>query len=337
MCTSGSITTPLRHHSRPSIIIRHTTRTITHHTRRRVFTTVCRITIIRDIPDTRPVGGRFCCSELLLVSRFNLESGKGLNLNPETKSSSELFFFCFWIYYYRTMYQTIRNSIIVGIIFLGAVGYGAYRFGQGSVAPSDAGDVGKVPSATDSMADGTVPIVKVPLGGASDAKSLPTESVKKNKHMITIETNFGTISFETFDADAPKTVENFVTLAQKGFYDDVVFHRIIKGFMIQGGDPQGTGTGGPGYKFEDELNPRTPSYQAGYQKGVVAMANAGPNTNGSQFFIMLADTPLPHNYTIFGRVVSGQDVVDKIGFVKTGANDRPISPVVMKKVSVVAE
>ncbi|MDD5547698.1 MAG: peptidylprolyl isomerase [Candidatus Pacebacteria bacterium] len=157
---------------------------------------------------------------------------------------------------------------------------------------------------------------------------------KKIKHMVTIKTNLGDIQFQTYDADAPKTVNNFVTLAQKGFYDNLIFHRVIKGFMIQGGDPSGNGTGGPGYKFEDELNPQTDSYKAGYKKGVVAMANAGPNTNGSQFFIMLEDYPLPNAYTIFGKVIKGQDIVDKIGSVKTDASDRPVSPVIMKSVIV---
>ncbi|MBI4156074.1 MAG: peptidylprolyl isomerase [Candidatus Zambryskibacteria bacterium] len=153
-------------------------------------------------------------------------------------------------------------------------------------------------------------------------------------HMVTIETNYGKIVFETYDNDAPKTVENFVTLAGKKFYDGLTFHRVIKGFMIQGGDPKGDGTGGPGYQFADELDPNTASYKAGYKKGVVAMANAGPNTNGSQFFIMTADYPLPNNYTIFGKIISGQDVVDKIGSVRTGANDKPTSPVVIKTVIV---
>ncbi len=154
------------------------------------------------------------------------------------------------------------------------------------------------------------------------------------KNLITIKTNFGDIQIETYDADAPKTVANFIALANKGFYNGVIFHRVIKGFMIQGGDPTGTGTGGPGYQFEDELNPQTESYKAGYLKGVVAMANAGPNTNGSQFFIMLENYPLPNNYTIFGKVVKGQDIVDKIGNVKTGLSDKPLSPVIMEKVSV---
>ncbi len=153
-------------------------------------------------------------------------------------------------------------------------------------------------------------------------------------HLVTLDTNFGKIKFETYDEDAPKTAKNFITLAQKGFYNNLTFHRVINGFMIQGGDPVGNGTGGPGYSFEDELNPATASYQQGYKKGVVAMANAGPNTNGSQFFIMLQDTPLPHNYTIFGKVISGQDVVDAIGKTPTGPGDRPIQPVTIKSAEV---
>jgi cyclophilin family peptidyl-prolyl cis-trans isomerase len=156
-----------------------------------------------------------------------------------------------------------------------------------------------------------------------------------DRHEITITTNKGDIVLRTYDADAPKTVENFITLASKGFYDGVIFHRVIKGFMIQGGDPTGTGTGGPGYKFADELNPGTESAKRGYVKGTVAMANAGPNTNGSQFFIMHEDYPLPHNYTIFGHVVQGQEVVDAIASVATDAGDRPLAPVTMTAISVV--
>jgi len=157
-------------------------------------------------------------------------------------------------------------------------------------------------------------------------------------HTISIETSKGTIVFETYNNDAPKTVENFVTLAQKDFYNGVIFHRVISGFMIQGGDPTGTGMGGPGYKFADELNPATDSYKKGYVRGTVAMANSGPNTNGSQFFIMHKDTALPNAYTIFGHVVSGMDVVDAIAAVhaavQVNENDRPIQDVVMKKVTV---
>lgn len=159
-------------------------------------------------------------------------------------------------------------------------------------------------------------------------------TIKNMSHIVTIKTNMGDISFTTYDADAPNTVKNFITLADKGFYNGVIFHRVIPGFMIQGGDPTGTGTGGPGYTFADELNPNTDSYKAGYQKGVVAMANAGPNTNGSQFFIMVADYQLPNNYTIFGKVVSGQDVADAISKVQTNSSDKPLSSVTMEKVTV---
>ena len=160
-----------------------------------------------------------------------------------------------------------------------------------------------------------------------------TSSMKNFSHKVTIETSKGTIVFETYDADAPNTVKNFLTLTDKGFYNGLIFHRVIAGFMIQGGDPTGTGMGGPGYKFADELNSSTPSYQAGYVRGTVAMANAGPNTNGSQFFIMQADQALPHNYTIFGKVVSGMNVVDAIAKTQTDQNDRPVTPITMTKVT----
>ncbi len=164
--------------------------------------------------------------------------------------------------------------------------------------------------------------------------NLINSTIKNMQHTIKIKTSMGDISFVTYDGDAPNTVKNFITLAEKGFYDGVIFHRVIPGFMVQGGDPTGTGTGGPGYKFADELNPQTDSYKEGYKKGVVAMANAGPNTNGSQFFIMVADYPLPNNYTIFGKVVSGQDVADAISNVKTNASDKPVTAVTMEKVTV---
>ena len=173
------------------------------------------------------------------------------------------------------------------------------------------------------------------LTPTAPAESAATTNNNVNfMHTVTIETNFGPIVFETYDADAPKTVANFITLADKGFYNGLIFHRVIQGFMIQGGDPTGTGMGGPGYKFADELNPNTPSFEAGYVRGTVAMANAGPNTNGSQFFIMQKDTPLPHNYTIFGKVVSGMDTVDAIAATPVDGNDRPLSPVTMEKVTV---
>lgn len=160
--------------------------------------------------------------------------------------------------------------------------------------------------------------------------------------MVTLKTNMGDITLKLHSADAPKTVENFVTLSRSGFYNGVKFHRVIKGFMIQGGDPLSKddtqaarwGTGGPGYQFADEINPTSALYQKGYKRGVLAMANAGPNTNGSQFFIMHADYPLPPAYTIFGEVVSGIEVVDKIANSPTGAGDRPVTPMVINSVVV---
>ena len=152
-----------------------------------------------------------------------------------------------------------------------------------------------------------------------------------------IETNKGTIKFELLETDAPKTTENFRLLAEKGYYNDVIFHRVIKGFMVQGGDPLGEGYGGEsawGGKFDDEINRASPLYQGVYDKGSVAMANSGPNTNGSQFFIMHVDYQLPPSYTKFGRVTEGQDVVDKIANVQTGQGDKPKEQVVMEKVTI---
>lgn len=162
-------------------------------------------------------------------------------------------------------------------------------------------------------------------------------TINENNHMdylITIKTNKGNIQFKTYAQEAPKTVENFITLADKGFYDGVIFHRVISGFMIQGGDPTGTGRGGPGYVFNDEINPSSKIYQDGYLKGIVAMANAGPNTQGSQFFIMVADYPLPPAYTIFGKVTVGQEVAEAISLVKRDANDKPLEDVVIESVSI---
>src|ERR1700755_2941953 len=142
-----------------------------------------------------------------------------------------------------------------------------------------------------------------------------------------IETNKGTIKVELLEDVAPKTTENFITLAERGYYDGIIFHRVINGFMIQGGCPTGTGRGGEsawGGRFNDEIDPKSEVYQIGYKAGTMAMANAGPNTNGSQFFIMHVDYPLPPSYTIFGRVTEGQDVVDAIATTKTAPGDRPV-------------
>jgi cyclophilin family peptidyl-prolyl cis-trans isomerase len=144
----------------------------------------------------------------------------------------------------------------------------------------------------------------------------------------TIHTNHGAIELELFDDDAPKTVENFTKLSRDGFYDGVIFHRVIPDFMIQGGDPTGTGSGGPGYQFEDEFNDHS------IVRGTLAMANAGPNTNGSQFFIVTAEaTPgLDGKHTAFGRVTNGMDVVDSISATATDGSDRPLDEVRIERV-----
>lgn len=156
---------------------------------------------------------------------------------------------------------------------------------------------------------------------------------KAQQLSATLHTEKGDIVIELYADKTPKTVENFVKLAKKDFYNGTVFHRAIKGFMIQGGDPKGDGTGGPGYTFDDE------PFDGEYTRGTVAMANAGPNTNGSQFFIMHADYQLPKNYVIFGKVIKGMDVIDQIAsapttFSASGENSKPVSPVKVKTVGI---
>ena len=162
----------------------------------------------------------------------------------------------------------------------------------------------------------------------------PTMQLDEDKsYTAVIKTNLGDMTVEFFTDDAPITVNNFISLSKDGYYDNVIFHRVISGFMIQGGDPSGTGHGDygkfPGYEFEDELNNQRP-----YEKGILAMANRGPNTNGSQFFIMHVDYPLPYSYTIFGQVVDGFDVIDKIASVDTDSADKPTTDVVISTVEV---
>ena len=164
--------------------------------------------------------------------------------------------------------------------------------------------------------------------------SMPEMNIDiSKKYSAVIKTSMGDMSIDFFTEDAPLTVNNFINLSRDGYYDNVIFHRVISGFMIQGGDPSGTGHGEmgkfPGYKFEDELN-----NQRSYDKGILAMANAGPDTNGSQFFIMHVDYPLPYQYTIFGFVTEGLDVIDKIASVETGDGDKPINDVVIEKIEV---
>jgi cyclophilin family peptidyl-prolyl cis-trans isomerase len=172
---------------------------------------------------------------------------------------------------------------------------------------------------------------KVPAGARSSGGS----------HAV-IEVDPGAIEIEFFESDAPKAVENFRLLAEHGYYDGLTFHRIVRGFMIQGGDPEGNGSGGQsawGPPFADEINLDSPLYRGGYQRGLVAMANRGPNTNGSQFFILHADYALEPRYVIFGRVIRGMEIVDAIASTATtmgddGAMSRPVKPQVMRKVTI---
>lgn len=192
-----------------------------------------------------------------------------------------------------------------------------------STTPTETADTKATPE--------TSPVASAP----TPAPKSETNTAPASSNEVVLKTSMGDITLRLYANDVPKTSANFAKLVKEGFYDGVRFHRVIKGFMIQTGDPQSKddalaarwGMGGPGYKFDDEINASSAIYQKGYKHGILAMANSGPNTNGSQFFIMAADYPLPPLYTIFGEVTMGLDVVDKIDAVQTGGNDRPVTPV----------
>ena len=165
--------------------------------------------------------------------------------------------------------------------------------------------------------------------------SPPEMAIDPSKsYTATIKTSRGDITAKLYPEDAPATVNNFVFLAREGFYDGVIFHRVIEGFVIQGGDPTGTGTGGPGYKFADELES---SRKHGYRMGTLAMANAGPNSNGSQFFVCHQDVGLPPSYTVFGKATGGLEVVDEIATTQTDRGDKPVDDVVISTVEIVED
>lgn len=189
----------------------------------------------------------------------------------------------------------------------------------------------KSPSSTDTEAKPfTEPVVTEPV---ADTDPITTDTMSENRHAV-IETNLGTMELELFEKRAPITTKNFIDLAEKNYYDGIIFHRIIEGFMIQGGDPDGTGFGGPGYAIDDEFHPELKHDGAGY----MSMANSGPNSGGSQFFITLeATNNLDGKHAVFGKVVKGEDVLMKIGSVGTDARDRPLEDVVMKKVTIVSQ
>lgn len=244
------------------------------------------------------------------------------------------------------MSKNVRSAVIVIVIIAAGVAW-FFLDNQYTQLPSleSVKYSTTTPVSVDATSGTQTPVTTTPKTETPNSAA-PVETTKNNNqttpmknfsHTVTIKTTKGTIVFETYDADAPKTVENFLTLTEKGFYNGTIFHRVIPDFMIQGGDPTGTGMGGPGYKFADELDPSTPSYKAGYVRGTVAMANSGPNTNGSQFFIMQGNQGLPNNYTIFGRVVSGMDVVDAIAHVDRDGRDKPLTAVSMTSVTAVGK
>jgi cyclophilin family peptidyl-prolyl cis-trans isomerase len=253
-------------------------------------------------------------------------------------------------------------SIIVAIIVLGAVGAGYFYWQQTkpltSVPLSEPVDTQVYSSTTPANINTITQMNEASNTPTSTADAAPGQCVRDfnaakladnaniniaNREVEIDVAGFGAIDLELYNTDAPLAVQNFLRLTDSGYYNCLTFHRIAAGFVIQGGDPNGNGTGGVsafGKPFADELNPDTASYKAGYVKGVLAMANSGPNTNGSQFFIMLADNPLPHNYTIFGKVISGQSVVDAIGQLPinpvNGPTDgSPKTPVVMQSVKII--
>lgn len=170
---------------------------------------------------------------------------------------------------------------------------------------------------------------------AQESKPSETQTQAKGANSVAVfETSKGTFKVELFEDNAPLTADNFITLSKKGFYDGLIFHRVIDGFMIQGGDPKGNGTGGPGYTIKDEFSPKLKHDK----KGLLSMANAGPNTGGSQFFITLAPTPwLDGKHAIFGQVVEGMEVVEAIGKVKTDGRDKPVEDVVIKKITILSK
>jgi cyclophilin family peptidyl-prolyl cis-trans isomerase len=186
------------------------------------------------------------------------------------------------------------------------------------------------------QAEPTTTTVAEATDSAKQTEAMDLQIDKEKTYQAVLHTTEGDITIDLNAIDTPITANNFVKLARENFYDNTIFHRVIDGFMIQGGDPTGTGTGGPGYKFDDE------PFTGEYTRGTVAMANSGPNTNGSQFFIMHADTALPKNYVIFGKVSEGLEAVDKIATAETtpslgGENSKPVNPVKITSVDILEQ
>jgi cyclophilin family peptidyl-prolyl cis-trans isomerase len=210
--------------------------------------------------------------------------------------------------------QTSTTNIVLAILVVGLIGWALVKPDSESTPATQT-----TQTQTDNYSN-TAKESSMPMSNGKQYEKAESVVKTDKSYTATIKTSVGDITVE-LSKDTPITTNSFVFLSQEKFYDGVIFHRVIPGFMIQGGDPTGTGMGGPGYKFADE------KFAGEYKRGTIAMANSGPNTNGSQFFIMHADYPLPPNYVIFGMTKSGLDVVDKIAAGKTGPNDRPVEPV----------
>jgi cyclophilin family peptidyl-prolyl cis-trans isomerase len=224
-----------------------------------------------------------------------------------------------------------KKAILVLIIILILLGGGAFYFNSKRV--------NQVIPKTNQLTEVATPIsTSIPTPTAmptAEKGPYPMEIDKYKSYQAVVETTAGIFKIELNAGQTPITVNNFVALARRNFYNSTIFHRVISGFMIQGGDPQGNGAGGPGYKFDDE------PFTGEYNRGVVAMANSGPNTNGSQFFIMHQDNPLSKNYVIFGKVIYGMEVIDKIAEspvqpnINGGENSQPVKPTIINSIQIV--
>lgn len=230
---------------------------------------------------------------------------------------------------YGILPATMSGKVITFIIVAVGLGVVFFLMTRGKGQPEVAGTAmpeEKTPEASESS----------PLA-VSEAKPPAMEIDVNKQYQAILNTSAGEITIQLNARQTPVTVNNFVHLARTNFYDQTIFHRVLKGFMIQGGDPRGDGTGGPGYTFADE------AFEGEYTRGTIAMANAGPNTNGSQFFIMHQDYPLPKNYVIFGKVTAGLDAVDKIAEAATklnpgsGENSTPVSPVTVNSIQILEQ
>jgi cyclophilin family peptidyl-prolyl cis-trans isomerase len=227
---------------------------------------------------------------------------------------------------YKLLTCTMKRIGIIAaflILFVGIIVTLADQFGK------QADQMGELSTVQPTQTQTQTQVTQVPQN--DDMKQPKMALDKTKKYSASIKTSLGDIEIELYADKTPVTVNNFVALAKKNFYNNVIFHRTIKGFMIQGGDPTGTGSGGPGYKFADE------KFDGEYTRGTIAMANAGPNTNGSQFFIMHKDNPLPKNYVIFGKVTKGLETVDAIAEAPTkpeGEGSSPVNPVKILSVAI---